>query len=92
MAAKLAGWQGRGAAFLGIVWGKHIHIVRASLQLGPHWPLGDASCLPSPASGSGGVGGEGTKLDPGQAVGRRGTFQTDISMSPRLFPFRRLGD
>lgn len=89
MAARLAGWQGRGAAFLGIVWGKHIHIVRASLQLGPHWPLGDASCLPSPASGGGGGGG--AKLDPGQAVGCQGTFQTDISMSPWLFPFCRLG-
>lgn len=51
MAARLAGWQGRGAAFLGIVSGKHI--VRASLQLRPHWPLGDASCLPSTASGGG---------------------------------------
>jgi hypothetical protein len=41
VAARLAGWQGKRAAFLGIVWGKCI--VRVSLQQAratPHRPLG----------------------------------------------------
>lgn len=82
MAARLSGWgwQGRRAAFLGIVWGKHI--VRASLQQAATglWGCLLASLMLSLGEGAG----------PEPSCGLAGDFPRDTTLSPWLFPFCRL--
>lgn len=68
VAARLSGWQGRRAVFLGIVWGKHI--VRASLQQAATGLWG--CLLVSPVLSLG----EGAGTEP--AVGWPGTFQETL--------------
>lgn len=82
VAARLAGRAGR-AAFLGIVWGKHI--VRAWSRR-PGLLLASRGCLLAPPSTASGGG----NWDWARALGRPGDFPEDATVGGQLFPLCRL--